>query len=74
MRRWRCGEIGIPDNPILIAELEAYERKVSAMTGRSSYSAPEGMHDDCVMSLALAWREVMRGVPSSSRNPFFDEA
>lgn len=67
-------EIGIPDNPILIAELEAYERKVSAMTGRSSYSAPEGMHDDCVMSLALAWREVMRGVPSSSRNPFFDEA
>ena len=35
-------------------ELEAYERKVSATTGRSAYSAPEGLHDDTVMARALA--------------------
>ena len=39
-----------------IAELEAYERKVSATTGRSSYSAPSGLHDDTVIARALAWR------------------
>jgi hypothetical protein len=35
-------------------ELEAYERKVSAVTGRSQYSAPEGLHDDTVIARALA--------------------
>ncbi len=34
-------------------ELEAYERTVSPTTGRSSYSAPEGSHDDCVMARCL---------------------
>ncbi len=43
------------DNPAATAELEAYERTVSAVTGRSSYSAPEGLHDDTVMARALAW-------------------
>lgn len=43
------------DNPASTAELEAYERTVSAVTGRSSYSAPEGLHDDTVMARALAW-------------------
>jgi hypothetical protein len=38
---------------IWTAELEAYERKVSTVTGRSSYSAPEGVHDDTVMARAL---------------------
>lgn len=47
-------EISIPDNDILISELEAYERVVSDYTGHSRYNAPEGMHDDCVMALALA--------------------
>lgn len=41
------------DDPIWTGELEAYERKVSATTGRSSYSAPEGIHDDTVMARAL---------------------
>ncbi len=44
------------DDPVWTAELEAYERKVSPVTGRSSYSAPEGMHDDTVMARALAIR------------------
>lgn len=37
-------------------ELEAYERKVSTITGRSQYSAPEGMHDDTVIARALMLR------------------
>lgn len=41
------------DDRIWTGELEAYERKVNAVTGRSSYSAPEGMHDDTVMARAL---------------------
>lgn len=38
---------------IWTAELEAYERKVSTVTGRSSYNAPEGIHDDTVIARAL---------------------
>lgn len=41
-------------DPVLIGELQAYEGKRNA-GGGFSYSAPEGLHDDCVMSLALAW-------------------
>jgi hypothetical protein len=37
-------------------ELEAYERKVNPNTGRPSYSAPEGIHDDTVMARALMLR------------------
>jgi hypothetical protein len=47
-------EIGVLDDPIIRGELMAYERTVTA-TGRSQYSAPSGLHDDCVMALALAW-------------------
>lgn len=48
------GEIGIFNDPILIGELLSFESKRSP-SGSFSYSAPAGMHDDCVMSLALAW-------------------
>lgn len=41
--------------PVATGELEAYERKVSAATGRSSYGAPSGLHDDTVIARALAW-------------------
>ena len=41
------------NDPVWTAELEAYERKTSPMTGRSQYSAPEGLHDDTVMARAL---------------------
>jgi hypothetical protein len=43
-------------DPVWTGELEAYERKVNAITGRSQYSAPEGMHDDTVMARALMLR------------------
>lgn len=51
-------EVSIFDDPVLLSELGAYERKVSPTTGRSQYSAPDGLHDDCVMSLALAWHGI----------------
>lgn len=51
-------EIHIWNDPVLMGELEAYEREVSPVTGRSRYGAPEGLHDDGVMALALAWHGV----------------
>jgi hypothetical protein len=50
-------ELAILDNPVLAGELGAYEYKISAQ-GRPSYSAPEGLHDDLVVALALAWHGV----------------
>jgi hypothetical protein len=46
-------QVHYPDGPI-VNELEAFEY-VYTRTG-VSYSAPEGLHDDCVCALALAWR------------------
>jgi len=46
-------EIRLLPQPDLLLELEAYEKHERA--GLPSYSAPTGMHDDCVMALALAW-------------------
>lgn len=49
------GEIGLQDIPVLVGELQAYTMTLNKITGRPTYSAPDAMHDDCVMSLALAW-------------------
>lgn len=46
-------EFDFQDDSVWTAEMEAYERKVSQNTGRSTYSAPEGMHDDTVIARAL---------------------
>ena len=46
-------EMQFIDNPVATAELEAYEMKASANTGRPTYSAPEGLHDDTVIARAL---------------------
>jgi hypothetical protein len=45
------GRVRIPEGPI-VAELEAFEYRYTR-TG-VQYRAPEGVHDDCVMALALA--------------------
>lgn len=42
-------------DPIARAELEAYEATISRLTGRVSYSAPEGLHDDTVIARGLTW-------------------
>lgn len=48
------GTVGIPNDPILLDELEAYEYEYDDETRRYKYSAPEGKHDDLVIALALA--------------------
>jgi hypothetical protein len=52
-------ELRIPNDPVLIAELQAYEAE-RLPSGLIRYNAPEGMHDDCVMALALAWQAAAR--------------
>jgi phage terminase large subunit-like protein len=54
------GLIRVLDEPVLIGELLSFEAKRNA-SGSFSYSAPDGMHDDCVMSLAIAWHGVNDG-------------
>ena len=39
---------------MLLGELLAFQAE-RLPSGLMRYSAPEGMHDDCVISLALAW-------------------
>lgn len=46
-------EWAFQNDPIWSAELESYEQIVSKQTGRSSYSAPDGVHDDTVIARAL---------------------
>lgn len=47
------GLIGIPPEQILIDEVKAFGYEILP-SGRIRYSAPEGLHDDCVISLGLA--------------------
>jgi len=50
-------DITILNDPTLVGELQAYEME-RLPSGRVRYNAPQGMHDDCVMSLALAWQAI----------------
>ena len=47
-------DIKIINDPVLIGELLSFESKRNP-SGSFSYAAPEGLHDDAVMSLAIAW-------------------
>lgn len=53
--------------PVATAELVAYESKVSTVTGRVSYSAPEGMNDDTVIARALM--NTARLLPQFKQSP-----
>lgn len=48
------GSLRIIPDPTLIAELQAYEAE-RLPSGMLRYGAPNGMHDDTVMALMLAW-------------------
>lgn len=61
------GEWQFQPDLIWTSELEAYERKVSATTGRSSYGAPEGIHDDTVIARALMIWQANQTVTSPVR-------
>lgn len=51
--------IGIFDLPWLVGELEAYSVRKTSVMGLPTYGAPDGFHDDGVISLALAWQGVL---------------
>lgn len=59
-------EFAFQPDAVWTGELEAYEQKVSAVTGRAQYSAPEGMHDDTVIARALML-EAMHRIPGKMR-------
>lgn len=48
------GEVRIFGEPVLTNELQAFEME-RLPSGAMRYQAPTGLHDDCVISLALAW-------------------
>lgn len=54
-------KIRILSDSMLLAELQAYEM-TRLPGGMLRYSAPEGMHDDCVMSLAMCWSGIEQGI------------
>jgi phage FluMu gp28-like protein len=56
------GEIKILPDQTQIAELQAYEQERLAAGWR--FGAPEGLHDDTVMALALAWHGVAGQLPA----------
>ena len=62
--------IRILDNPIQTAELMAYQSE-RLPSGLIRYNAPDGMHDDTVIALALAWEGAERGQISVVENPFY---
>ena len=51
------GKLRVPAGPI-VNELEVFEYEYTRTGAR--YSAPPGLHDDCVCALALAWRAYER--------------
>lgn len=61
------GQISFPNIPVLINELEAFEYEMLT-SGKFRYSAPEGYHDDCVISLSLANWGVEHLISDTSTN------
>lgn len=54
------GEIGLLPDETLLTELTAYEMQ-RLPGGGIRFSNPPGLHDDCVISLALAWHGIRHG-------------
>lgn len=54
--------IGILNDPVLIGELQAFEAE-RLPGGLLRYSAPDGLHDDAVMSLAMCWHGALWANP-----------
>ena len=51
---FESGAIRILPDLVQLSELQSYE-SARTTTGMVTYSAPDGMHDDTVIALALAW-------------------
>jgi hypothetical protein len=63
--------IKVINDQLAISELMAYQAE-RLPSGLLRYGAPEGMHDDIVMSLALAWHAASRGTPQMINIDLFD--
>jgi len=50
-------EIKILADPIQIGELQSFEGERTP-AGAWKYGAPEGMHDDTVMAMAIVWQDI----------------
>ena len=59
------GDIRILPDPIQVGELQAYEGK-RLPGGSFGYSAPDGLHDDTVMAMAIAWNGLSTPPPAGS--------
>ena len=65
------GDIRILPDQILIGELQAYEMDRTP-SGMVRYNAPEGLHDDTVIALALGWQAAVGPqLQYSAYNPFY---
>ncbi len=58
-----------PNNPALIGELQAFESR-TLQSGLIQYSAPDGGHDDCVMSLAIGYHGLQHAAGAYSMDPY----
>lgn len=58
--------LGLLDDPIQKSELLAYDSE-RLPSGLLRYGAPEGMHDDTVIALALAWYAIAHQAPGKIR-------
>lgn len=61
------GQVSFPRIPVMIDELEAFEYEMLT-SGKFRYSAPEGYHDDTVISLGLANWGVEHLITETSKN------
>jgi phage terminase large subunit-like protein len=64
------GDIEIIPDHVLINELQSYEMDRTP-SGLVRYGAPDGMHDDTVMSLAFAWHGAHKRAVEQQTNPFY---
>lgn len=58
-------DLRLLDDPVTKAELQAYDVE-RLPSGLLRYGAPVGMHDDCVISLALAWQAAASPPPAQA--------
>jgi hypothetical protein len=55
-------ELQFINDPIAVRELEAYRSSQSRETGRWSFGAPPGLHDDTVIARALMFKQLNQGI------------
>lgn len=66
-------KIKIPNDEILLNELKSFQYEMSE-TGKTRLVVPDGLHDDCVMSLALAVWDIPDRPLRIHTNNGFDQA